>query len=145
MRSAVNMWHYSRCFAQMLVMGFPLARLEKLPKTSEWQGLGRASLACSSTCLHSQYSEIPCLGPTRRNFVKIVFPQKMHIHCGLSFFCKNVTVLRNPVGEFVWPGWIFCSKSGKKTNPPTTTSDSVKVWEPTAIESPGQPALLKEV
>lgn len=40
-RSAVNMWHNSRCFAQMLVMGFLLARLEKLPKTSEWQGLRR--------------------------------------------------------------------------------------------------------
>lgn len=36
-----NMWHYSRCCAQMLVMGFPLARLERLPKTWEWRRFGR--------------------------------------------------------------------------------------------------------
>lgn len=93
--------------------GFSISKVGGAPKdfwvARAWE---RAS------CLLSWGSEIPCLGPTRREFVvKTVFLQEMHIHCGLSFFPKNVIVLRNPVEEFVWTGWIFCSKSksGNKT------------------------------
>lgn len=130
--------------------GFSISKAGEAPKdfwvAGAWE---RASLACSSTCLLSRGSEIPSLGPTRRDFdVKTVFRQKMHIHCGLSFFffpeCHS---FKEPSGRICLSRMNFLLKvKGWKKNQPTSNH----IWLSEGLgahcqESPGQPALLKEV
>lgn len=119
MRSAVNVWHYSRCFARMLVVGFPLARIGKLPKNSEWQWPGKgALLSCSSTAfLLGLQDALPGLCK-----MKHILALEKLIHHHLRGFCvilallvclfgwlwvfsaKNIIILRNPMGAFAWLG-----------------------------------------
>lgn len=97
---AVVRWHYSKCFSQMLVMGFPLARLEKLPKTSEWEGLGREhhSPVPAPVFFHGALRYLVGVLQERIFLLKQFF-----FIVAWALFCNNVIALRNPVGKFVLP------------------------------------------
>lgn len=100
-----NMWHYSRCCVlQMLVMGFPSARLERLPKTRERRRFGREHHLPVKA---SAFSDRPqkCLVWDLYEgifFAETVLLQKMNFHCAWILFARGV--FRKLVEEFVWPG-----------------------------------------
>lgn len=111
------MWHHSRCFAQMLVMGFPLARSEKLPKTWVVRAWERALLACSSTCHHSQASETPWLSNTRRDFVLKQFLFRNAYLLWLELFLQEFHGFKEPYERICLARMKFLLK--------------IKVWEKT--------------
>lgn len=85
--------------------GFSIGKVGETPKdlgvVMVWE---EASLACRSICLHSQASEMPYVGPERRDyfFLKQCGFRKWIFIVAWTFFAQ--IIFRKLVGEFVWPG-----------------------------------------
>lgn len=129
MRSAVNVWHYSRCFAWMLVMGFPLGRIEKLPKNSEWQWPGREH-CCPGAALPSSWaSKMLSLGYARWYILALEKFEGLLCNFGFLylfiwlvvcvcffFSCKEYHHFKKPNGSIYFTRMNFHLSLGKRTH-----------------------------